>query len=70
MIELIKIAGKEIYGLFIDDDSLAVLSLALIAVVAGLVKLLAVPGLWGGVVLLAGCLILLAESVFRASRRR
>ena len=24
MIELIKIAGKQIYGLFIDDDSLAV----------------------------------------------
>ena len=69
MIELINIAGKEIYGLFIDDDSLALLSLALIAAVAILVKLLAVPGLWGGVVLLAGCLILLAESVLRASRR-
>src|SRR2546423_746847 len=57
-------------SLFIDDGRLAVLSLALIAAVVVLLKLLAVPAIWGGIVLLAGCLLLLAESVGRASRRR
>ena len=69
MIKLIGTIGKELYGLFIDDGSLVILLLALIAAAAALVKLLAVPGLLGGVVLLVGCLILLTESVFRASRR-
>lgn len=67
---LIKLISAEILGLFIDDGNLAVLSLLLVAVVTGLVKLVGLPPLWGGVLLLVGCLAILAESARRGSRRR
>ncbi len=59
---------KEIVGLFVDDGALALLSLVLIAVVAGLVELAGLPALWGAVLLIAGCLLILADSVRRGSR--
>jgi hypothetical protein len=69
-VNLLRLICKEILGLFIDDGSLALLSLLLVAVVTGLVKLIGLPPLWGGVLLLVGCLAILAESARRASRRR
>jgi len=59
---------EEIWGLFVDDGSLAVLSIILIAAVSAAVKLLGVPGAWGGLVLGVGCLAILAFSVDRAVR--
>jgi ABC-type multidrug transport system permease subunit len=67
---LLKLISAEILGLFIDDGNLAVLSLLLVAVVTGLVKLIGLPPLWGGLLLLVGCLAILAESARRGSRRR
>jgi len=67
---LLKLVSTEILGLFIDDGNLAVLSLLLVAVVTGLVKLIGLPPLWGGLLLLVGCLAILAESARRGSRRR
>ena len=58
----------ETVGLFIDDGALAILSIVLIAVVTALVLLLGVPALWGGILLLAGCVAILAWSVLRAIR--
>jgi hypothetical protein len=64
----IRRAFAEVIGLFIDDRHLATFTLVLIGVVAGLVKLAGISPLWGGFLLLLGCLGILAESVFRAAR--
>lgn len=61
---------KEIVGMFIDDGSLALCVLLLIAIVVALVKLAGMPALPGGVLLLVGCLAILTENVRRAARRR
>ena len=62
-------AFEEIYGLFVDDGALAVLSLLLIAAVAIAVKLIGLPAQWGGFVLAAGCLVILSFSVHRGTKR-
>ena len=66
----LRTAFGEFVGLFIDDGRLALTVLALIAVVT-----LAVKGAWvgplaGAVALLAGCIVLLLESVYRDARRK
>ncbi|TPI13659.1 hypothetical protein FJW06_13105 [Mesorhizobium sp. B4-1-3] len=65
---VIRLVFKELIGMFVDDGSLALLALVLIAVVTAAVKLLALPPLVGGVLLLAGCLAILLESTRRAAR--
>lgn len=60
---------EEAIGLFIDDGALAVLCVALIALVSALVMLLGFSALWGGILLLAGCIAILAWSVLRAAGR-
>jgi hypothetical protein len=65
---LLKSILDEIIGLFIDDGMLAMLCGVLIAMVTGAVLLLGLPGLWGGTLLLVGCIAILASSVVRAGR--
>ncbi|CDX62909.1 conserved hypothetical protein [Mesorhizobium plurifarium] len=65
---VIRLVFKELIGMFVDDGSLALLALILIALIAAAVKLLALPPLVGGVLLLAGCLAILVESTRRAAR--
>ena len=57
-------------GLFIDDGSLALAILGLIAIATVAVKTGWLPPLAGGLLLLAGCIALILESVYRAARRR
>ncbi len=59
---------KEVARLFIGDGALALLSLVLIAAVAGLVELAGLPALLGALALLVGCLAILVDSVRRGSR--
>jgi hypothetical protein len=66
----VRLIIKEFVGLFIDDGSLALFALVLIFAVAAAVKLLGLPPLTGGILLVVGCLAILAESVHRAARRR
>ncbi|MER9329287.1 hypothetical protein [Mesorhizobium sp. M0488] len=66
---IVHMAAKEFVGMFIDDGSLALLALVLIAGIAAAVKLLALPPLLGGILLLIGCLVILAQSVRRAALR-
>jgi|AraplaL_Col_mTSA_1032028.scaffolds.fasta_scaffold20773_2 hypothetical protein len=66
----IRLVFKELVGMFVDDGSLALLALVLIALITVAVKLLALPPLIGGLLLLAGCLAILLESVRRAARGR
>ncbi|TRC92291.1 hypothetical protein FJV76_07345 [Mesorhizobium sp. WSM4303] len=66
---IIRLILKEFVGMFIDDGSLATLALLLIVAITAAVKLLALPPLAGGVLLLLGCLAILLYSVRRAARR-
>lgn len=65
---VLRLICSEVVGMFIDDGNLALLSLILIAAVAGLVELAGLPALWGALALLVGCLLILADSVRRACR--
>ena len=64
----LRLILKELMGMFIDDGSLALLALVLVALITVAVEFLALPPLAGGVLLLLGCLAILAESVRRAAR--
>jgi len=55
--------------MFVDDGSLALLALILVAVIWTAVKLLTLPPLLGGALLLVGCLAILLQSVRRAHAR-
>ncbi|QND58037.1 hypothetical protein [Mesorhizobium huakuii] len=64
----IRLVAREFFGMFVDDGNLALLALVLVAAVAIAVKLLSLPPLLGGVLLLVGCLAILLLSVRRAAR--
>ncbi|PBB91136.1 hypothetical protein CK215_18265 [Mesorhizobium sp. WSM3864] len=66
--KIVRLVLKELVCMFVDDGSLALLALLLIALVAGAVKLLALPPVAGGVLILIGCLAILWESTRRGAR--
>ena len=66
---LLKTIWDETLGMFVDDGALALQAVILIAAVAGAVKLLGLAPLFGGVLLLIGCLAALAQSLWRKTRR-
>lgn len=67
---IVRLAIREFVGMFIDDGNLALLALILIAAVTAAVKFRAMPPLFGGILLLVGCLAILLHSVRRAARGR
>ncbi|MDB5561267.1 MAG: hypothetical protein JWN11_685 [Hyphomicrobiales bacterium] len=66
----IRTAVSEFLGLFIDDGSLALFVIILVAVITGAIKLLSLPPLAGGIALVLGCVLLLLESLVRAVRKK
>lgn len=64
----IRLVASEFFGMFVDDGNLALLALVLVAAVTVAVKLLSLPPLLGGVLLLVGCLAILLQSIRRAAR--
>lgn len=68
--KILKIAFDELIGMFIDDGALALLSLLLIIAIGFAAKSGIIGGTLGAVLLFAGCLLILAESVSRAARRK
>jgi hypothetical protein len=60
---------REIAGLFVDDGSLALAILAVVAVAAFLAIVLKVSALAVGLVLLGGCVAVLIENVIRTGQR-
>jgi hypothetical protein len=66
----LRAALAGLVGMFIDDGQLALTLVALIAIVTLLVKLVGIGGLAGGLLLLAGAIGLLVESVYRDARRK
>ncbi|MDG4893293.1 MAG: hypothetical protein EOR72_11900 [Mesorhizobium sp.] len=67
---MIRLVFKGLVGMFVDDGNLALLALILIALVTAAVKVLGLPPLVGGFLLLGGCLAILLESTRRAARGR
>jgi len=67
---ILRIALKEFFGMFIDDGALALAVLLLIAVAGVLAKFAHVDALLVAALLLPGCLLILAESVARAARKK
>lgn len=59
---------RELIGLFIDDQFLAVAILAAVGLAACAAFLFAAPTLLTGATLLLGCIAVLARSVLRAKR--
>lgn len=68
--KLARLVVKEIVGMFVDDGNLALLAVILVALITAGVKLLSLPPLAGGILLLAGCIAILVGSVRRAVPRR
>jgi hypothetical protein len=68
--KLLRLLFSEIAGMFVENGSLALQSLLLIAVVTAAVEFLAVPAGWAAAALVAGCAAILASSVYGASRPR
>ena len=66
----IRATLSEFIHLFVDDGSLALFVALLIALITTAVKLLALPPLDGAILLLLGCIAILADSLRRAARRR
>lgn len=60
----------ELTSLFVDDGNLALFAVVLIVLVTGGVKLMNLPALAGGVILLVGLIAILVESLTRAAKAR
>jgi hypothetical protein len=67
---ILRTALQELIGMFIDDGALALFSIVLVGVIAAAVELAGLPGFAGGILLLVGCIVILAESTYRAARRK
>jgi hypothetical protein len=60
---------REVANLFVDDGSLALAILAVVAIAAFLAIVLKVSALAVGLVLLGGCAAVLIENIMRTVRR-
>jgi hypothetical protein len=67
---ILRTAMQELIGMFIDDGALALFSVVLIGVIAAAVEFAGLSGFAGGVLLLVGCILILAESTYRAARKK
>ena len=65
----LALIGKELLGMFVGDNRLALYVLAVVAMAAALAFGLSASGALTGAVLTLGCAGVLAESVLRAGRR-
>ncbi len=61
---------RELVGMFVDDEFLALAVLALVAVAAALSRWLSAPQLLVGGVLLIGSVAVMASSALRGARKR
>jgi hypothetical protein len=66
--KLVKVVIREILGLFLDDEFLALATLFVVGAAAILVNVVAAIPLAAGTVLLVGCLAVLVIGVLRTAR--
>jgi hypothetical protein len=62
--------ARHLYGLFVDDGSIAVAILAWLALDGLLSRLAAVSAVWRGPVLLVGLVFLISWACLRSARRQ
>ena len=67
---MLKAALREILGLFVDDELLAVGTLVVVALAAAIARLTTLSTSVAAVVLLGGCLLVLILGVLRTARAR
>ena len=67
---MLKAALREIFGLFVDDELLAIGTLVVVALTATIAKLTTLGTSVAAVVLLGGCLLVLVLGVLRTARAR
>jgi hypothetical protein len=65
---MLKQIFAELIGMFVGDARLTLAVLAIVAGVAALIKIAGIDPLGAGVILLVGCLGLLIENVHRSAR--
>ena len=65
---VLKLIWDETFGLFVDDEALALQVVALIAVLTAAVKLAGLAPLAAGGLLVAGLLAILGASIWRKTR--
>ena len=65
---MLKEIFAELIGMFVGDARLTLAVLAIVAGVAALIKIAGIDPLGAGVILLVGCLGMLIENVHRSAR--
>ena len=68
-LNILSIISRELLGLFIDDEFLAVAVLAVVALASSLILLTEAPPLLAGGMLLVGCVGVLMLSVIRGTHK-
>jgi hypothetical protein len=66
----LRIALTELWGLFVEDATLTIGTLACIALAAFVVPKLGVPAHWRAPILFIAVVLMLLENVYRSARRR
>jgi hypothetical protein len=66
----LRIALTELWGLFVEDATLTIGTLACIALAAFVVPKLGVPAHWRAPILFVAVVLMLLENVYRSARRR
>ena len=67
--KILSLILRELLGIFIDDEFLAIAVLAVVGLAAACTFLFAIPPIAVGAVLLIGCIAVLVSSVVKASRK-
>jgi len=67
---ILKDVLSELFSMFVADARLTASILAIVVVVALLIKWTSMPQLAGGLLLLLGCIAVLLSSIYREANRR
>ena len=67
--QLVRLIAAELFGLFVDDEFLAIAIVVLVAIAGAVSVWTGVPKILIGALLFAGCLAVAAGSLVRALRR-
>ena len=68
--KLLKAVAAAIVGLFVDDEFLALATLAVVGIAAIILKATTLGTIVAAVTLLGGCLAILVVGIWRTARRR
>jgi hypothetical protein len=64
-----RVAARELWGLFVEDVSLTIGTLACVALAAFVLPRVGVPAHWRAPILFAAVALMLLENVYRGARK-